>query len=271
MATAKVEYFVRERFATDLCRFIKQKVEMDALTDCEIASLLNVSSSSISKLRRAYGIEKGKAFSKRFERIYGQGAVATFKKTIENPECCLADVGRHFGFSREYARQVYKKIYGCPYAVAHKKKRFLKQEKKVADKRKTSEGVKSLMKIAEKMKSLGLVYNIANRGRSHIILTNGYKVAFRTTSRPITIRKKQYFRINNLRRTDADADFLICLCRTDKKDIHFVIPSDVLPKSTLSLLPHARSDESKYAQFKEAWPLLILGNSNHITSVRKSK
>lgn len=271
MATARIESFVRQRFGTDLCEFIRQKVEMDALTDCEIASLINVSSSSISKLRRAYGITKTKAFSKRFERSYGQGALATFKKMIENPECCLTDVGRHFGFSREYARQVYKEIYGCSYAAAYKRKRLLKQKRKIADKRKMSEGVESLMKIAKKMKSLGLVYNIAKKGRSHIILTNGYKLAFRTTSRPVMIRKKQYLRINNLKRTDKDADFLICLCRTDRENIHFIIPSSVVPRSTLSLLPHATPDQSKYAQFKEAWHLLIHGNSNRMMSARKSK
>lgn len=271
MTKAKIESLVRERFATDLCEFIRQKVQTDALTDCEIASLLNVSSSSISKLRRAYGITKAKAFSKRFERSYGEGAVATFKEMIENPDCCLTDVGRHFGFSREYARQVYRKIYGCSYAAASKRKRLLKQKEKVADKRKTSEGVESLTKIAEKMKSLGLVCNIANRGRSHIILTNGYKLAFRTTSRPVMIRKKQYLRINNLRWTDTDADFLICLCRTQKEDVHFIIPSNVVPRSTLSLLPHATPDQSKYAQFKEAWHLIIHGNSNHMMSARKSK
>ncbi len=107
-----LESYVEVRFDTDLYEFIRQKVQVDKLHDYEIASLLDVSDSTIRELRNAYGIKRANAFLRRFERRYGNGAVERFKKMVENPNSTLDDIGRHFEFSREYARQVYKKIYG---------------------------------------------------------------------------------------------------------------------------------------------------------------
>ena len=258
---SEFESCIKERIGMSLYEFIKQKVEVDTLHDYEIASVLNVNPSSIGKFRKAYGIKKANGFSRRFERTYGEGAVEAFKKMIENPDSSLTDVGRHFGFSREYARQVYKKIYGRSYAEAYKRKRLRKKKKRLVEGRRKSKQIGNLIKVSEKLKSMGLVSDIMNKGRSYMILTNGYKVALRATFKPVMINKKEYFRINNARRTNTDFDFFTCLCRNRKEDIHFIIPSNVMPRSTVSLLPQATPDQSKYAQFKEAWHLLVHKNS----------
>jgi excisionase family DNA binding protein len=125
----KLESYVEVKFGTDLYGFIKQKAEVDGLYDYEIASLLEVSDSMITKLRNAYGIKRIDGFSRRFDRRYGKGSVEKFKKMIENVDSTLTEIGKHFGFSKEYARQVYKKIYGTAYTEAFKKKRQIKKKK----------------------------------------------------------------------------------------------------------------------------------------------
>jgi len=195
-----------------LYEFIKQKVEVDTPHDYEIASILNVNTSSVGKFRKAYGIKKANGFSRRFDEAY-------------------------------------------------KRKRLRKREKRLVEGRRKSKQIGNLIKVSEKLKSMGLVSDIMNKGRSYMILTNGYKVALRATFKPVMINKKEYFRINNARRTNTDFDFFICLCRNKKEDIHFIIPCNVMPRSTVSLLPQATPDQSKYAQFKEAWHLLMHKNS----------
>jgi excisionase family DNA binding protein len=125
----KLESYVQVKFGTDLYGFIKQKAQVDGLYDYEIASLLEVSDSMITKLRNAYGIKRIDGFSRRFDRRYGKGSVEKFKKMIENVDSTLTEIGKHFGFSKEYARQVYKKIYGTAYTEAFKKKRQIKKKK----------------------------------------------------------------------------------------------------------------------------------------------
>jgi len=120
--------YVEDRFGMDLHEFIKYKVEVESLYDYEIARILNVQPAVIGRLRRRFGIKRAKAFPRRFERIYGLNAVETFKKMIGNPDNSLSDVARHFGFSRQNAWQVYKKIYGCPYTEAYKRKRLEKRQ-----------------------------------------------------------------------------------------------------------------------------------------------
>ena len=83
----------------------------------------------ITKLRNTYGIKRIDGFSRRFDRRYGKGSVEKFKKMIESVDSTLTEIGKHFGFSKEYARQVYKKIYGTDYTEAFKKKRQIKKQK----------------------------------------------------------------------------------------------------------------------------------------------
>jgi excisionase family DNA binding protein len=152
----KLESYVEVQFGTDLYGFIKQKAQVEGLYDYEIASLLEVSDSMITKLRNAYGIKRVNGFSRRFDRRYGKGSVEKFKKMVENPESTLAEIGRHFGFSKEYARQVYKRIHGSAYTEAFKKKRLTKKKNGLSERTKRSKQFGDLTEVSKKMKSMGL-------------------------------------------------------------------------------------------------------------------
>jgi len=47
----------------------------------------------------------------RFRTTYGEDALEVFQEMIEEPHASLSDVAGHFGFSRQYASDVYKRIY----------------------------------------------------------------------------------------------------------------------------------------------------------------
>ena len=152
----KLESYVEAQFGMDLYGFIKQKAQVDGLYDYEIASLLEASDSMITKLRNAYGIKRVNGFSRRFDRKYGKGSVERFKKMAENPDSTLAEIGKHFGFSKEYARQVYKRIYGSAYTEAFKKKRLAKKKKGLTGVTKRPKQFEDLTEVSKKMKSIGL-------------------------------------------------------------------------------------------------------------------
>jgi len=254
MTTIQLEAHVKEQFNMGLYEFIKQKVEKENLYDYELAGILNVDGPFIGKLRKTFGMKKAPKFSRRFERTYGAGAVERLIKIIENPDNTLVDVARHFGFSREYARQVYEKIYGYPYTEAFQNKLQLRKRKILANRKKPKQ-LELLLKIKEKMKSLGLTLHLRIRKHSYEILTNGYKLLVRHALTTVTIGKKQYFHITT-GAGPADIDFIICLCRNNGESIHYVIPRHVMPKYGVYLLPEASPGESKYVRFKEAWHLL---------------
>ena len=260
MEKIQIEGNVKEQHGTNLYEFMRQKLEVEALYDYELAPFLSVGTSSIRRLRTAFGIKKANGFNRRFERSYGKGAVEEFKKIIEDPNNSLADVGRRFVFSREYARQAYNKIYGCSYSETLKRKRLAKKITKPTNGRCKSQRMADLLKISEKMKSMRLNATIENNGHSYMVLNNGYKLDLRISSAPVQIGKKQYFRINISKCANSDFDFFICLCRNKKEDTYFVIPSNEMPGSNVLLSPQSNPGQSKYARFKEAWPLLIHKN-----------
>jgi AraC-like DNA-binding protein len=250
-----LEIAVRARSGMDLPEFVRCKVEGEGLCDYEVAHLLNVDAASIGRLRKAYGIERANAFPRRFESTYGKGALETFKKIIEKPEKTLADVARHFGFSREYARQVFKKVYNVPYTQMHGKK-IIKRKRLRFQTRMKSKRVGSLMKVIAKLRSLGFEPCVVNQGSAFAIAINGLKLGFRSTSCCSQVGSKRYFRISRGRGPSPDHDFYICLCGTNGESVHYVIPSMMMPRSGVYLIPQASPEESKYARFKEAWNLL---------------
>jgi len=114
--------YVKEQFGIELYEFMKGKVEKESLYDYEIASILNVEPVQIGKLRSSLGIKRANGFPRRFELNYGPGALDTFKVMIKNRDVSLSDLAGYFGFTRQNASLVYKKVYGCLYTDAHKKK-----------------------------------------------------------------------------------------------------------------------------------------------------
>ena len=90
--------------------FIRTKIELETLTDAQIARLLHVGTSTISNWRNKFHIKPADKFKRKFREKYGPDALESFDVLIQQG-ATLQAIGRYFGFSREYARQVYNKLY----------------------------------------------------------------------------------------------------------------------------------------------------------------
>jgi hypothetical protein len=113
-----------------------------------------------------------------------------------------------------------------------------------------------LIKVKEKVESMGLSLHLRVQKYSFEILTNNYKLFLIAALNPIMIREKQYFHITTSG-IPAGIDFIVCFCRNNnKRSIYYIIPRQVIPKHEIYLLSEAVSDENEYAVFKEAWHLL---------------
>jgi len=247
--------YVKKRYGMELHDFIKQKVEEESLYDYEIGHILNVSSRYVCKLRKALGIQKSNGFSRRFEDAYGPRAVEMFKKLVEDPDTSLADVGRYFGFSRQYAHEVCKTIYGSPYNKLLKKKRMGKRGRRRVFNR-GSKMPQPLLEAIEKLKSLGLPVSVDKRQHCYMISANGYTLIFSHVSKPSLIAKRQCFHINNVKDLNEHFDFFLCSCKRERHNTYFIIPRNYMPKTNATLNPDDGLDESKYGRFKEAWNIL---------------
>ncbi|MCP4576834.1 MAG: hypothetical protein GY846_11175 [Deltaproteobacteria bacterium] len=247
----------KAHFGMDLNGFVKRKIEEDGVWDYEVADMLQVKHHHIGLLRRRLGLDRTKGFAGRFDRKYGPGAVRRFKEIIENPGKNLTDAGDSFGFSREYARQVYQKLYGCSYGENHGKLKILKKKRWMETK-----PPKRLSGVRDKMVSMGFQPKIENSKKTARILVNGYRLGLKCSRRCRAIGKNHYFCINQKGEFNKqDCDFFICLLKRDCHETHFIIPQTAMPKCSLSLSPESDQQRSKYSKFKEAWHLLQKRNT----------
>jgi len=102
-------------------QFLRAKVEIETLTDAQIACLLKVNTSTASHWRNKFHIRPADKFKRKFKEKYGTEALEYFDVMIRH-SATLQEIASYFGFSREYARQVYNKLYHGSYR-AHQRQR----------------------------------------------------------------------------------------------------------------------------------------------------
>ena len=102
--------------------FLREKVEVEALADAQIARLLNVGASTISHWRHKFHIKPADKFQRKFKEKYGPDAIECLDMMVKDG-ATLQEIATYFGFTREYARQVYNKLYHSPYSVYQRQRR----------------------------------------------------------------------------------------------------------------------------------------------------
>jgi len=103
--------------------FIREKIETEALTDAQIARLLEVGTSTISHWRNKFNIRPADKFKRKFKEKYGPDALDSFDMMVRN-QTTLQEIANYFGFTREYARQVYNKLYQGSYSDYLRRQRY---------------------------------------------------------------------------------------------------------------------------------------------------
>jgi hypothetical protein len=261
MNNQKLEAYVKTSFNMPMQDFIKQMVQVKGLFDREIAEMLNISIRSVWNIRKEYGLKKTGISLRRFEKRYGPNAMAEFKAIIKNPSSSLADVGRHFGFSRENARQIYKKIYGKPYSETYKKKVLIRREK--ADSHKFNSGrLIHFKEVKNKIADIGLNPEIKFKSNSYSLMTeNGFKVAVMHTSNLIDVGNKKYFQVNPVGKLKQDCDFFILACLNNGNRTYYVIPNKDMPKNGTMIPALSNDANGKYSRLRDAWHLLAAVNT----------
>ena len=228
---------------------IKGRMELDGVEEKEQVSFIP-SSFSVPVPRPS------PEFVKRFERKYGKGAIATFIRIIEKVSSNLSDVARAFGFTREYARHVYKKIYGVPYSEMRQAKLRLRRQARAEKNEKEGQNRPYLREIGSFIRSVGLDYELRKRARFYFHLSNGRTVGIRRCKSPLRIGNVYYYRFNNFAWSPDEFDFLVLRCEGKAATTHYVIPHQFMPRRIVSLNPQSTRADSKYGRFKEAWHLL---------------
>jgi transposase len=104
-------------------QFIREKVEIETLSDMQIAHLLNVGPSTVSHWRNRFHIRPADKFRRKFTEKYGLHALAWFDTMVKN-RATLQEIARFFGFSREYARQVRNKLYTGSYSSRQRQRLY---------------------------------------------------------------------------------------------------------------------------------------------------
>jgi hypothetical protein len=253
----QVNAVVKANFNMDLNEFLKQKVEVESLYNYEIAALLDVEKTIVGKLIRQTGLKRKNGFIRRFESRYGKGSVDIFKDMVERLDTSLSDIARHFGFSREYARQAHLNLFGRPYTQTLYKKRT--QKRLINEKAKeTTRKSKAFNEFKQRLTTLGFSPQIFNERGHPKIVANGFKLAFRYSQRPHKVSGRWQFRITYLNSGNhRDCDFMICLCIHEEEKIYYILPNHIIPKHGVCFIPQADESESKYARYREAWDILF--------------
>lgn len=261
MNNKKIEDYITNSFKMTVKDFMRQMVEVKGLVDKEIAEMLNVSIRSVWNIRREYGLKKAGISLRRFEKRYGPNAITRFKTIIEDPSSSLADVGRHFGFSRENARQIYKKIYGFPYTETYKEKVISRRLK--ADSLKFNSGrLIHFKEVKNKISDIGLNPEVKFKSNSYSLTTeNGFRVAVMYTSNLIEVGNKKYFQVNPVSKQKQDCDFFIIACLNNGNKNYYVIPNKVMPKKGTMIQASLNYANGKYSKFRDAWHLLAAANT----------
>lgn len=253
----QVNAVVKTNFNMDLNEFLKQKVEVESLYNYEIAALLNIEKAIVGKLIRQTGLKRKNGFNRRFESHHGKGSVDLFKDMVERLDTSLSDIARHFGFSREYARQAHLNLLGRPYTQTLYKKRT--QKRLINEKAKeTSSKSMAFKEFIQRLTALGFSPQIFHRRGQSKIVANGFKLAFRYSQRPHKVSGRWQFRITYPNSGNHwDCDFLICLCIHEEEKIYYILPNHVIPKHGICFIPQADESESKYTRYRETWDLLF--------------
>jgi hypothetical protein len=235
---------------------MQQVIKINGLVDSQIANTPDVNIPTIYKVGRQYKLKRGDFSLERLEIKYGPGFVIRFKSIIEDPSSALADVGRHFGFSREYVRLIFKKIYGFPYTEIYKKKKLIKKLK--VDSLKFSSGrLMYVKKVYDTIRSMGLNPKILIESKSHFLLTNNnLRLTVLHSSKLRQIGNTKYFYVNVINKHRKGCDFFILSYLNNGDSGYYVIPNECMPKKGALIAISSNHTNGKYSKFKNAWDLL---------------
>ena len=227
--------------------------------------------------RQIRGLFKPFSLKKRLTMNYGLEILKDLEDLQTKPYWNLADLGRKYGFSREWARCIFIKFYGENYSFIRKEKTKKIYQDELACK---SDPRYKVARCKSKHTSMGayaelLFYNKCQEldfqidmpfNKTIDIIVNGFKVEIKSSSPYYACKRSKirHFRFGCLTKQIKMADFIACYHSTETT--FFIIPcSTILLNRTKSLWKSIYINEkcsdyytakNKYWQYKDAWHLL---------------
>jgi AraC-like DNA-binding protein len=200
---------------------------------------------------------------------YGNNIEAALYRVKKDAGYSLSDISREFGFSREFARVIFKKFFREPYTKYFLEKKKTKEmeifrknisenqlpKNKLDRYKKTSlpyKGAVAEMIAFDICESLG--YRIhAPRQRAFDLIINGYICEIKAAYTPFVVCDKEYITVCLSPKQKEYSDFIIIYNAIEP--CFFVIPSKII-KTNKPLIPLINN---KYEEYKNAWYLLREG------------
>lgn len=207
----------------------------------------------------------------RLKRRYGKSILKDLRKLWKNPAYTLERIGQQHGFSREYARQIFKNLYGVPYTDPLKRKMedyhheitcVNHPRRKLADYKgygPLREGIASKVHFLEECEKRGLSVEIPCRSGIDFIL-QGKKIIVKYSRKPFKAGKRaltlyHYYYAKGKEK----ADYIACYHGTT--GLWFIIPASATESKHFYIAckpSNYRTSKNRFWEFKDAWHLFSM-------------
>jgi AraC-like DNA-binding protein len=212
-----------------------------------------------------------------------------------NPFYTLEAVGEKYGFTREYARQLFKRVTGTPYTSKFKKKRLLLKEEKASmdcyndPRHKAAEyqpgslvgnGAIAEKLVLEKCEQLGYVVEIPCKQGPFDLIINGFKIDVKSANVKSSVltkkaknkgKKGRLYYIFHTRKNQHDiVSFYICYGAPTK--VFYILPKCmvseygvIIPADNKTYRPSFNPKRKDYEKYREAWEILKYPPTNIVS------
>lgn len=217
---------------------------------------------------------------KRLIERYGREIINDLKAVKTQQYWNLTEVGKKYGFSREYARRLFKKVFGKS-VTKYEKAKTVKRTAEIKSMNCANDprhkmanykgghpkaGAKAELLVFNKCKELGFDVEIPCN-QVYDLKINGFNVDVKSSSREQKMLKKgqvgnrsSYYYFGTRPRQHAQCDFYVC--HAIPIDTFYIIPKQIMAPTGC----HIRANNIRYRayipkrvdydQYKEAWHLL---------------
>jgi hypothetical protein len=216
-------------------------------------------------------VENMAIFRERLVERYGQAIVNDYEAVRDKDKINLQSIADKYGFSREYARQTFKRLFGFDYTTCLKAKMSKRREriiKTVHDPEKKliryKEGsLQYKGAIGEKLcldicRAIGYEIAVCRESTPTIdLVINGFKCEVKTAYIPFGKQKTKHYRFTALPSQRNQADYFVCYIYPLNK--FYVIPASEFQSLSIYIPEHIATS-SKYFKYYSAWHVLRQAN-----------
>ena len=214
--------------------------------------------------------------TKKLVKKYGKEFLVDFHDLEKKPFWNLVDIGNKYGFSREYARQIYKSLYHKPYRpIRTKKTKKMKELSCVHDpRRKYADYKKNNGNVWKSAKTEKMFFDECEKRGFKIEIPCSKSIDIKINNHLIDVKscfkskhysplvKTKYLRFSISKHQFENANFVACYHSVE--ELFFIIPTGWIQSMTIYISEsksHHYNAKNRYWEFRDAWRLLREGKN----------